>query len=112
MDKIEKYQDIITSLLEEYAAIPPSYPTSLRDELIADTVRNHFQLVSLGWEANRYVFEVVFHIDILDGKVWIQQNNTEANIAEELVERGIPKSDIVIGFQPPSVRAISGYASV
>lgn len=110
MDQIVKYQQIILELLEEYSAIPPSYPTGLRDELVADTVRNHFQLISLGWEGHRFVYEVVFHLDIIEGKIWIQQNNTEANLAEELVERGIPKSDVVIGFQPAAVRALSGYS--
>ena len=104
MDKITQYQQIIFELLQEYAAIPPSYPTSLKDEVVADTVRNHFQLISLGWEGSKFVYDVVFHIDILDDKVWIQQNNTEANIALELIERGISTSDIVIGFQHPSLR--------
>lgn len=110
MDKVKHYQQIILDVLQAYAAIPPTYPTTLRDDVVADTERNHFQIVSLGWENNRYVYEVVFHLDILDGKVWIQQNNTEADIATELVERGIPKSDIVIGFQPPALRAMSGFA--
>ena len=110
MDKIIKYQQVILGLLEEYAAIPPSYSTALRDEVVADTIRNHFQLISLGWENNCFIYEVVFHLDIIDGKIWIQQNNTEADLAAELVERGIPKSDLVIGFQPADIRAISGYA--
>lgn len=33
------YQQIIIGLLEEYSAIPPSYPTDLRDEVVADTIR-------------------------------------------------------------------------
>jgi len=41
MDKSSTYQNIITILLEEYAAIPPSYPTTLRDELIIETQRRH-----------------------------------------------------------------------
>jgi hypothetical protein len=48
MDKIKNYQNIITTLLEEYAAIPPSYPTSLRDELIIDTQHIHFRLITAG----------------------------------------------------------------
>ncbi len=47
MDKIVKYQQIILELLEAYSAIPLSYPSGLRDEIVADTVRNHFQLISL-----------------------------------------------------------------
>jgi hypothetical protein len=110
MDKITTYQQIILALLEEYSAIPNAYPTELRDQIVADTVRNHFQLVSLGWEGARFVYEVVFHLDIVNGKIWIQQNNSEADLAAELVERGVSKSDIVVGFQPSSVRALSGYA--
>ena len=110
MDKITQYQQIITQLLEEYAAIPPSYPTKLRDEVVADTVRNHFQLVSLGWEENKFIHEVIFHLDIIEGKIWVQRNNTEADLSGELTDRGIPKSDIVIGFQSPAIRSQTGYA--
>ncbi|MFZ4476628.1 MAG: element excision factor XisI family protein, partial [Saprospiraceae bacterium] len=67
MDKVTGYQRIILELLEEYAAIPFSYPTTLKDELIADTQRNHYQLLTLGWEDGRFVHEVFFHIDIIDG---------------------------------------------
>jgi len=112
MEKINHYQHIITTLLEEYAAIPPSYPTTLRDELIIDTQRNHFQLLTVGWEGDRFVHEAIFHLDIIDGKVWIQQNNSEAKLTDELIERGVLKSDIVLGFQHPAVRVHSGFAVV
>ena len=38
------------------------------------------------------------------GRVWLQHDGTDLRIAERLVENGISKSDIVIGFQPPHVR--------
>jgi hypothetical protein len=110
MDKIKSYQSIITTLLREYAAIPPSYPTALRDELIIDTQRNHFQLITVGWEGSQFVHEAIFHLDIIDGKVWIQQNNSEAKLTDELIERGLEKSDIVLGFQHPEARVHSGFA--
>jgi XisI protein len=50
------------------------------------------------------------HLDIKDGKIWIQQNNTEREIAEELVGMGVPKSDIVIGFHSPFKRKFTDYA--
>jgi len=40
------------------------------------------------------------HLDIKNEKVWIQINNTELDIGQALVEMGIAKEDIVIGFQP------------
>lgn len=112
MDNIKNYQNIIITLLEEYAAIPPSYPTTLRDELIIDNQRNHFQLLIVGWEGDQFVHEAIFHLDIIDGKVWIQQNNSEAKLTDELIERGVLKSDIVLGFQHPEARVYSGFAVV
>lgn len=35
---------------------------------------------------------------------------TEHGLARELEETGVPKSDIVLGFQPPDVRPLTGYA--
>ena len=49
-------------------------------------------------------------IDIINEKIWIQQNNTEAKIVDELLERGVLREDIVLGFQHPQTRAISGFA--
>jgi hypothetical protein len=42
--------------------------------------------------------------------IWLQHDSTDAEIAEELVERGIPKERIVLGFLPESVRPHTGYA--
>jgi hypothetical protein len=111
MDKITKYQQTIIDLLNEYAQLGNS-SEGLSRQVIVDKDRNHFQLVTVGWRGGKhFVYIVAFHFDIIDGKVWIQQNNTEAQIADELVERGIPKTDIVIGFQPPKVREFSGFAA-
>lgn len=50
------------------------------------------------------------HFDIIDGKIWIQNNMTEWDVGEMLEEQGIPKSDIVLGFLKPSTRAFTDYA--
>jgi hypothetical protein len=46
----------------------------------------------------------------INNKIWIQVNNTELDIVQALVEMGVPKEDIVIGFQPLYLRQVSGYA--
>ena len=42
-------------------------------------------------------------------KVWIQRNMTEAVLAQDLVDMGIPKEDIVIGLHPSYKRPYTGY---
>ena len=41
--------------------------------------------------------------------MWIQANNTDRLIAEELVAAGIPAKSIVLGLQPPDVRPYTAY---
>ena len=57
----------------------------------------------------RRSYNCVIHIDIINGQVWIQANNTDRLIAEELVAAGIPAKSIVLGLQPPDVRPYTAY---
>jgi XisI protein len=50
------------------------------------------------------------HLDLKDEKAWIQYNGTEIDLAQELVDRGIPKTDIVLGFQSPFRRQFTDCA--
>jgi hypothetical protein len=110
MDKIIKYQDIIEQFLEEEAAIPYANQ-ALNREVLADRKRNHFQLFFIGWDNDQFHHDIIFHFDIKpDAKVWIQQNNTELQIADELMNRGISSEDIVLGFRHPKVRPFTGFA--
>ena len=111
MDKIAVYQQAIIGFLREYSAVPNGNPTDgIQEQLIIDTQNNHFQLLSVGWQKSKFVFAAIFHFDIFHGKVWIQQNNTEVFVADELIVRGVAKEDIVLGFQPPVARLHTGFA--
>lgn len=110
--KLEKYQQILTDVLKEYAAsFDQSSHSGVRSQVICDYPNNHFQLLRLGWDKDQYRFGVIFHFDILDGKIWLQQNRTDILIARELVQRGVPKDDIVLGLQPPEARPFTEYAA-
>ena len=110
MYKITKYQNIIVDYLTEFANFG-SIRSGIEKEVIADRERNHFQFVTTGWQdRSNFVYIVGLHLDIKDGKVWIWQNNTDAFVGDDLVERGIPKSDIVLAFHAPQERQYTGFA--
>lgn len=52
----------------------------------------------------------VLHLDIKNSKIWIQYNGTEIDVAQKLVNLGVPKSDIVLGFHAPHRRQFTDYA--
>lgn len=110
MDKIKKYQDIIITYLQEYAKIKPANLPNVESMVIVDRENNHFQLLRIGWQEEQYVFTVVFHFDIKDGKIWFQRNITEREVVDELMDRGVVKEDIVLGFRPPYARPYTGFA--
>jgi XisI protein len=108
-EKIKNYQAIILDFLTEQATYRISN-SELENQIVADKENHHYQLLRIGWRKDRYVRACPFHFDIKDGKVWIQQNRTDIEVGDELIARGIPKSDIVIGFLPVEMRSTSGYA--
>jgi XisI protein len=44
-----------------------------------------------------------------DGKVWVQHNMTEMQIAQALMAMGVAKEDIVLGFQAEYMREYTGF---
>ncbi|MGB5975381.1 MAG: XisI protein, partial [Nodosilinea sp.] len=66
--------------------------------------------VYVGWRDSKRVYGVILHADILNGKIWIQQDGTEIGLANELVELGVLKQDIVLAFDPPNLRQYTEFA--
>lgn len=110
MEKIAEYRRIIRQVLTEYAAPPSADPEAPQEQLLFDAERDHYQILAVGWEGEQRVYFTILHLDIVNGKIRVQENNTDLDIASKLEEQGVPKSDIVLAFQAPSIRSYSGYA--
>jgi XisI protein len=104
MDKALKYHHIISELFEEFINFWDNGDGVQRKSLY-DEHSKTYTLVYYGWQDNkRYLHGIAFHLQLLDDEVWIHQNNTQYLIIDELVEKGIEKTDIVIGFIPNMVK--------
>jgi XisI protein len=109
MERLNQYREIIQAFLEasiDESSDDPNFET----QLICDRDRDHYQLVSLGWQGHRRFYGVLIHLDIKDGKVWIQRNDTDRLIAQELMALGVAREDIVLGLQPAYARADTEYS--
>ncbi len=109
MAKLDEYRNKIKQILSEYSQYKPSYG-EVEVEEIFDAERDHYQIMSVGWNNQNRIYGVMMHLDIKNEKIWIQQNSTEVDIASELIEIGVPKHDIVIGFHTPKMRQLTGFA--
>jgi septum formation topological specificity factor MinE len=109
MDTLDKYKKIIEDILTEYVKIPYAYG-QLETKLIIDRTATNYIVMTLGWQDEERVHGCIIHIEIIDGKIWIQRDRTEYGIANELVAAGIPKDKIVLAFHPEDVRQYTEFA--
>jgi hypothetical protein len=106
MDAIAQYRQHIQNLITEKA--DQVWDRRIQAEVIFD--RDRYQLIYVGWRNSKRVYGVVLHVDIIDNKIWIQQDGTEIGIANKLVELGISKEDIVLAFDSPDLRKCTDFA--
>jgi hypothetical protein len=109
MDRIDKYREIVKRIIRAYTEFDPS-SGDVEAETVFDDERGHYELLYTGWEGPRRIHGSVLHIDLRDGKVWIQHDGTSDGIAPELVDAGIPKEHIVLAFHHPNRRQYTGFA--
>ena len=111
MDKLDNYRQIIEKILSEYAEIPYSY-NNLESKLIISKDSNDYLLLTIGWEKDVRNHGCIVHLEIINGKIWIQRDGTEDGIATDLLAAGVPKSDIVLAFHPRKLDNIQILRSV
>src|SRR5438270_8567679 len=110
MDEVVQYRQIIRELIQDFSKFRPSRG-EVQIEVIFDEPNDHYELMYAGWNGPYRIHGSVLHVDIRDGKVWIQHDGTEEGIAEKLVSAGIPRDRIVLAFKAPEIRPHTGYAT-
>ena len=105
---IELKQAII-KVLEDYIEYLGNDPET-QSQLVIDETQNHYLLIEIGWDNSRRIYGTLIHIDIINQKIWIQQDGTEEGIANELVNLGISPKQIVLAYKTPERRKITDFA--
>ncbi len=109
MDTLENYRKIIQQVLIEYTKIPYAYG-QIEIKMIIDRNSDHYLIMNMGWENKKRIHGCLVQVDIINSKIWIQRDGTEHGLANELVNAGIPKDHIVLGFHPTEIRQYTEYA--
>jgi len=109
MDTIAHYRELVKQVITAHAQHKPVFG-DVRIETIFDETQDHYELIHVGWDGLIRVEGAVIHIDILDGKIWIQHDGTEHGVARELEALGVPRQAIVLGFHAPVKRPLTDYA--
>ena len=110
MVKIDQLRSAIRELIQEYAQFKPARG-EVQIETVFDEANDHYELMYAGWNGPYRIHGSVLHVDIRDGKIWIQHDGTHDGIAGELVKAGIPREQIVLAFKSPEIRKHMDFAT-
>lgn len=106
--KIKTYQRFILDFLNEYAAKMNQHK-EFHAYVLADKEKHHYQLVRTGWRGKQRIHTIPFHFDIIEGKIWLQLNNTDIDLDAVFDKAGIPKKDIVLAWHRDYLRKRADY---
>lgn len=110
MDKLNQYRAYVEEVLKWYGDFKPREWEEYERQLIFDRERDHYQVVDVGWNYPNRIHNCLVHVDIKDGKIWVQEDMTDPGVVERLMDRGVPKEDIVLAFHAPYKRPYTGFA--
>jgi hypothetical protein len=109
LETLDHYRQTVERILSDHAAIPYSFG-DIQREVVFDRAHDRYLLMLSGWDRDKRIHGALIHIDIIDGKIWIQRDGTEDGVAYELLEAGIPQERIVPGFRSEARRRDMGFA--
>ncbi|WP_395140178.1 XisI protein [Armatimonas sp.] len=109
MDYLTIGRDAIERCLQKHADIPFAQG-EIDSEVIFDRENNHWVLFAIGWDGFKRIYAPLIHVEVKEGKFWVQHDGTEEGIAGDLVEAGVPKDQIVLAFQHKSRRKWGEFA--
>ena len=100
MDTLSRYKSYIEEILHQYASRKPVNRPKLEYQLIIDEERLQFILLAVGWHNNDFIHNWIFHLQLKGDKIWVYEDMTDPGIKVFLMEKGVPSSDIILGFLP------------
>ena len=71
---LDRYRQIIESILLEYTKIPYAYG-EIETEAVFDRLHDRYLLMNTGWDKEGRVHGCLVHVDLIDGKYWIQRRH-------------------------------------
>jgi hypothetical protein len=111
MDKINFLRKNIVEAMSEYAEyLLGSNLPKVEYSVLSDEKHHKYQLLAIGWDKNERIYSVIFHADIINSHVWIQEDNTQDGFANLLLEKGIDKKEMVLAYYPDYHRQYTEFA--
>lgn len=96
---------LIKRILSEHAAnFKQLQPPGMEEICVFDEAHDEYLWLTQGWLEQTRLRELVAHVRLRDDKFWIEADTTAWGLATDLMQAGIPQTDIILAFHPPAMR--------
>jgi hypothetical protein len=83
------------------------------NRIIIDINENVFVLIVMGWHDKDYIHNLIFHIELKEGVIYIYEDRTDTGIVSELIDEGVSSPDIVMTYlEPPIIPEVLNLSKV
>jgi hypothetical protein len=106
---LERYRQLIQDILIGHTQVPYAHG-EIEFETVFDRQSDRYLLVLVGRDRHKRIHGCLIHVDLMNGKFWIQRDGTEYGVANELLDAGVPKEHIVLAFYAPAKRKYTDFA--
>lgn len=98
MDRIENYRQILEKTVKRHARFQPANG-EIETHAVCARETDEYMVIDSGWnEKGRRIYDVVLHFRLQNGTVYVERDNTDAEVVRELLESGIAKDDIILAY--------------
>ncbi len=114
MDKLNNYQMMIKNLLQSYLderQRPETDDVAVKTLLLTDDEHGLYLIMKNGWQHKDRVQHILIFIRLHDDKIWVEEDWTDYEVVERLLEAGVPQTDIVLAFHHPMLRSMAELAT-
>lgn len=94
MDQTESHADILTQILREKSKVKYPLHPGLKVVSSCDQETGQFLLIRIGWDKDEWFHSILFHAQLVNGKVIIEADMTEG-LKPLLLEAGIRPEDFL-----------------
>jgi len=110
MDQLNEYRCLIKQALTERANLMRSQPLPGEEVIcLLDDATNNYLILRVGWLKSERLYSVTLHLRLLNSHIHIEQDWTD-DFLIALIEAGVPRKDIVLGFDQPELRPRTEFA--
>jgi XisI protein len=111
MDKLVKYKQVTRQIIEG-VLLKMAQVKDYEVLVSIDERRGQYLILTDGWNGIERSYGTLVHIEVKENaKVWLRYDGTDLEVGQDLLDRGIAASDLVLAFLSPAMRSYTAFAT-